>query len=85
MARFYSGRLCAREYFVFQLAAEEVEATRSQIVTTSAPAMRSQSVTTARRNLRFLPRAFTEHGALDASPTETRYVGSQISLNCITI
>lgn len=42
--------------FMFQLTAEEAEAMRSQIVTASP-----------KRNLRFLPYAFTEHGALMAA------------------
>jgi hypothetical protein len=42
--------------FMFQLTAEEAEAMRSQNVTASP-----------KRNLRFLPYAFTEHGALMAA------------------
>jgi len=40
------------EDFMFQLTVDEVEAMRSQIVTAS------------KRNVRFLPFAFTEHGAI---------------------
>jgi leucyl aminopeptidase len=43
------------EDFMFQLSAEEVEAMRSQIVTAS------------KRNVRFLPYVFTEHGAIMAA------------------
>jgi len=43
------------EDFMFQLLAEEVEAMRSQIVTAS------------KRNVRFLPYVFTEHGAIMAA------------------
>ncbi len=42
--------------FMFQLTAQESEAMRSQFVTASP-----------KRNLRFLPNAFTEHGALMAA------------------
>lgn len=43
------------ETFAFQITAEEWEA------------MRSQNVTASKRNVRFLPWAFTEHGALMAA------------------
>ena len=70
------------EDFVFQLSAGEVEAlgdqtaptrspkpNRSQIVTASpgAKAIRSQIATASKRNMRFLPYVFTEHGALQAA------------------
>lgn len=66
------------EDFRFQLTAEEAKALRSQIVTSNAPAAnRSQIVTTplrsqiatsnARGGRRYLPYAFTEHGALMAA------------------
>lgn len=60
------------EDFRFQLTKAEVTEilrSRSQIVTAS-PAradMRSQSVTASKRNVRYLPYAFTEHGALQAA------------------
>jgi hypothetical protein len=44
------------ESFLFAVTAEEMEAMRSQNVTTSP-----------KRNVRFLPHAFTEHGALMAA------------------
>jgi hypothetical protein len=68
--------------FMFQLTAEEVQAMRSQTVTTSdAPdllrsriatssdtsPMRSQIATASKRNVRYLPYAFTEHGAMMAA------------------
>jgi len=67
--------------FMFQLTAEEAEAMRSQIVTESGPplAMRSQIATANLRSQiatsssarhggrRYLPNAFTEHGALMAA------------------
>ena len=53
--------------FMFQLTAEETETMRSQIVTASSPAMRSQFATASKRNVRYLPNAFTEHGALMAA------------------
>jgi hypothetical protein len=64
--------------FMFQLTADEAEAMRSQfataglrsqIATSSVPysLMRSQTVTASKRNVRYLPYAFTEHGALMAA------------------
>lgn len=55
--------------FMFQLTAEEAEEVRSQTVTTSGAiqAMRSQIATASRRNVRYLPYAFTEHGAIMAA------------------
>jgi hypothetical protein len=55
--------------FMFQLTAEEARAMRSHFVTASeaAPPLRSQMATASRRNIRYLPRAFTEHGALMAA------------------
>ena len=53
--------------FMFQLTTEEVETMRSQIVTASGAAMRSQFATASKRNVRYLPYAFTEHGALMAA------------------
>lgn len=47
--------------FMFQCTAEEADALRSQFVT-SKPGMRSQFVTASKRNVRFLPYAFTEQG-----------------------
>ena len=55
--------------FMFQLDNQEVELLRSQIVTASANAegIRSQFVTASRRNVRYLPYVFTEHGAIMAA------------------
>jgi len=57
--------------FLFQLTAGEANALmRSQLVIASAgtrKAMRSQSVTASKRNLRHRPFAFTEHGAIMAA------------------
>ena len=58
------------EDFVFRLIGEEVDqVSRPQIVTTSSATarMRSQSVTASKRNVRYLPYAFTEHGAIMAA------------------
>jgi hypothetical protein len=54
---------------MFQLTEEETEAMRSQFATASgdAPRMRSQSVTASKRNVRYQPYAFTEHGAIMAT------------------
>ncbi len=55
--------------FAFQLAADEYDAMRSQLVTASLsePTMRSQFVTGYRRNIRYRPWVYTEHGALQAA------------------
>ena len=50
--------------FMFQLTATEFEDMRSQIVTASD---RSQFATGSKRNVRYLPFAFTEHGAIMAA------------------
>jgi ORF6N domain len=55
--------------FAFQLSADEYDLMRSQLVTAS-PAeytIRSQAVTGYRRNIRYRPWAFTEHGALQVA------------------
>jgi hypothetical protein len=55
--------------FMFQLNENEADNMRSQIVTASDPGgdIRSQIATTSKRNIRFLPYAFTEHGAIMAA------------------
>ncbi|MBI4024547.1 MAG: ORF6N domain-containing protein [Verrucomicrobia bacterium] len=56
--------------FVFQLTPDEVEAMRCQFGTASTAAgapIRSQIATASKRNVRFLPYAFTEHGAIMAA------------------
>jgi ORF6N domain len=55
--------------FAFRLSSEEFEAMRSQIVIASSRAtnIRSQVVTASRRNIRYQPWAFTEHGALQVA------------------
>lgn len=59
--------------FMFQLSMEETEALfasmRSQIATASLSRLgvRSQTVTALKRNIRYRPYAFTEHGALQAA------------------
>jgi hypothetical protein len=55
--------------FVFQLTMEEYEDLRSQIVTSSRTSNRSQIVTGSQkhRNPKYLPYAFTEHGAVMAA------------------
>jgi ORF6N domain-containing protein len=55
--------------FAFRLSGEEYEAMRSQIVIASSGPQdfRSQIVTGSRRNIRYRPWAFTEHGALQAA------------------
>lgn len=56
--------------FLFQLTPEDIaELNRSQFVTASGTSetMRSQFVTAYKRNIRFLPYAFTENGAIMAA------------------
>ena len=68
--------------FAFQLSGEEYDAMRSQIVIASSgvkdirsqivtgsgrPPKWSQTATTSRRNIRYRPWAFTEHGALQVA------------------
>jgi hypothetical protein len=55
--------------FLFQLSAEESVALRSQNATLAdgEADMRSQTATASKRNVRYLPFAFTEHGAIMAA------------------
>ena len=55
--------------FAFQLTAEEAVNLRSQNATASATpgSMRSQNATASKRNVRYRPYVFTEHGALQAA------------------
>jgi hypothetical protein len=55
--------------FMFQLNEKEADNMRSQIVTASdlGGDSRSQIATISKRNIRYLPYAFTEHGALMAA------------------
>ena len=55
--------------FAFQLTAEEAGSLRSQIATGSLSIrrMRSQIATASKRNIRYRPYVFTEHGALQAA------------------
>ena len=57
------------EDFCFRLSAKEVGAIRSQIATASEEdtPIRSQIATASKRNVRYLPYAFTEHGAIMAA------------------
>ena len=54
--------------FMFQLTWEEAQALRSQFVTLNGAGSRSQSATPKRgRHLKYLPYAFSEHGAVMAA------------------
>ena len=54
--------------FAFQLTPEEAsDFSKSQFVTLNRKPMRSQIVTASKRNVRFHPYAFTEHGAIMAA------------------
>jgi hypothetical protein len=57
------------EDFVFQLTEAETGALRSQNATaaTEKSGMRSQNATASKRNVRYRPYAFTEHGAIMAA------------------
>jgi hypothetical protein len=57
------------EDFCFRLGLEEVDAILSQTATARDDALgiRSQIATASKRNVRFLPYAFTEHGAIMAA------------------
>jgi hypothetical protein len=56
------------EDFAFQLTQDEWAALRSQIAILEAGGgIRSQFATASKRNIRYLPMAFTEHGALMAA------------------
>src|SRR4051812_42029219 len=48
--------------FMFQLTLKETAFLRSQFVTSGLQTMRSQFVTGSKRNIRYLPYAFTEQG-----------------------
>ena len=53
--------------FVFQLTQQEAKKLKSQIATSTSLDIRSQFATASKRNIRFLPYAFTEHGAIMAA------------------
>jgi hypothetical protein len=55
--------------FAFQLTAEEAAALRSQTATSflTPSSIRSQNATASKRNVRYRPWAFTEHGGLQAA------------------
>ena len=55
------------EDFCFQLTLAEAERSRSQFATASTSPMRSQIATASKRNIRYSPYAFTEHGAIMAA------------------
>jgi ORF6N domain len=69
------------EDFAFQLTAEDVENLRLQIVTSS---LRSQSATSKRRGgRRYLPWAFTEHGALMLASVLNSAIAVQASVRVV--
>ncbi len=57
------------EDFLFRLTSAEAESLRSQFATSTRgkSPMRSQIATASKRNVRYLPNAFTEHGAFMAA------------------
>jgi len=67
--------------FLFQLSPQEVADMRSQIVTGS----RSQSVTLKRgHNIKYLPYAFTEHGAIMAATVLNSPQAVEMSVFAVT-
>ncbi len=55
------------EDFCFKLTPEEARHSMSQFATASTGHIRSQIATASRRNIRYCPYAFTEHGAIMAA------------------
>jgi hypothetical protein len=53
--------------FMFQLTWQEAADLKSQIATSNTVGMRSQFATAYKRNIRYMPYAFTEHGAIMAA------------------
>lgn len=70
------------EDFVFQIDLQEVAILRSQFATSNNGQydMRSQSATASRRNARYAPFAFTEHGAIMAAALLNSPQAVQMSL-----
>ena len=69
------------EDFMFRLTPQEVTDMRSQFATSSEGGMRSQIATASeRRNLRFNPYAFTEHGAIMAANVLNSHKAVQMSV-----
>jgi hypothetical protein len=66
--------------FAFRLTRPEVARLRSQFVTSNREPMRSQFATASKRNVRFLPYAFTEHGAIMAATVLNSPQAVQMSL-----
>jgi hypothetical protein len=66
--------------FAFQLTRQEVAHLRSHIATSNRELMRSQFATASKRNVRFLPYAFTEHGAIMAATVLNSPQAVQMSL-----
>ena len=68
--------------FCFSLTPEELRLIRSQIAAASASLtpIRSQIATASKRNVRFLPHAFTEHGAIMAANVLNSKRAVQMSL-----
>jgi hypothetical protein len=66
--------------FAFQLTRQEVAHLKSQFATSGRGFMRSQFATASKRNVRFLPYAFTEHGAIMAATVLNSPQAVQMSL-----
>jgi len=66
--------------FAFQLARQDVANLKSQFATSKDERMRSQFATASKRNARFLPYAFTEHGAIMAATLLNSPQAVQMSL-----
>ncbi len=68
------------EDFAFQLTPQEVTDNWSQIATGSPRTMRSQIATASKRNVRFRPHVFTEHGAIMAANVLNSASATQMSV-----
>jgi len=66
--------------FAFRLTRQEVAHLKSQFATSRHELMRSQIATASKRNVRFLPYAFTEHGAIMAATVLNSPQAVQMSL-----
>lgn len=72
------------ENFMFQLTDAEWQSLRSQIATVSTGRIRSQIATASKRNIRYRPYAFTEHGAIMAATVLNSPQAIKMSIAVVT-
>lgn len=72
------------EHFCFQLSAAEWESLRSHFATASTGCIRSHFATASKRNIRYRPYAFTEHGAIMAATVLNSPQAIQMSIAVVT-